>query len=100
MNPDKTRRYYEDKFIKGKEQNYRARIVSAKLFAAWAADKIKLDDEQRQYYIKILTELSVRTYDFNPLIEHVKYNLHEVGIEMTHNELNEIILGFYINSVN
>ena len=84
------RQGFESKFALEGEQEFKAKAMASKLFALWAATEMHMEEEDYSTYIKTLIELGIHSQEIDPIIDHVKHDLSESGLDITKHKLENI----------
>lgn len=90
MTLDNRKKSFETKFILDEEKEFKAKAMASKLFGLWAAEEMKMAEEDINIYAKSLIDLSIVTKEFDPIINHVKHDMLEAGIKSDKSHLEEV----------
>jgi hypothetical protein len=83
---------FEAHFALKENQEFKAKAMATKLLALWAANEMKLSDIDSCAYCKSLIEISIQHKEMHPIIDHVRADLSNSGIDTSTYKLEHIFL--------
>ena len=90
MTLDNRKKSFETKFILDEEKEFKAKAMASKLFGQWAAEEMKMAENDVNIYAKSLIDFSIVTSDFEQIIDHVEQDLLKAGIKSRKAHLEEV----------
>lgn len=83
---------FEEEFILDEEQEFKAKAMASKLFGLWACEIMGIKKNNIDNYIKILINLAIRNKDHQLIIDKVKNDLSQAGLNYDNKKLNHIFI--------
>ncbi len=90
MTLENRKKSFETKFILDEEKEFKAKAMASKLFGQWAAEEMKMAENDVNIYAKSLIDFSIVTNDFEQIIDHVEQDLLKAGIKSHKPHLEEV----------
>jgi hypothetical protein len=88
---DNRKKNFENQFAHKEEQEFKTKIIAAKLFSNWAADEMHLNSEETNNYTRKIIDLSILDNDLAEIVNTVYRDLSARQINCSKSRLEMVL---------